>query len=70
MSEPVVIHSDIAALRYCNPGARAFFERNGLSWATFIRDGLPISQIELIDDEMARQAVLRAKQRLGIEVIA
>lgn len=63
-----VIHQDIAVLRFCNRGARQFFERHGLDWSEFIKNGIPFETLEVIDDEMARQSIIQAKKRLGIEV--
>jgi len=62
-----LIHRDISELRYCNKGARQFFERHGLDWSLFISEGIDLSVFEQMDDEMVRAAVTHAKQRLGIE---
>lgn len=62
-----LIHSDLSELRYCNRGSRQFFERHGLNWSSFLQQGVDLHVIEQIDDEMARKAVRKAKQRLGIE---
>jgi len=48
-------------LWYCVPGARAFFERHGLDWRAFIREGIPAEQLERTGDAMALKAVARAR---------
>ena len=62
-----IIHADLANLRYCNRGSRQFFDRHGLNWASFLRQGVDMGVIEQIDDEMARAVVREAKRRLGVE---
>ena len=48
--------------RLCIPGLRAFCARHGFDWRQFLRQGVPISQLERIDDAMARQVVERARR--------
>ncbi|MEN1942649.1 hypothetical protein WCE55_02155 [Luteimonas sp. MJ293] len=31
---------------FCNRGARPWFERHGLDWRAFVRDGIPAAQME------------------------
>ena len=64
---PRIIHQDLSTLNYCNRGSRQFFERHGISWSDFLREGVDIELIAQIDDEMARKVVTQAKNRLGID---
>lgn len=59
----IVKHSDLAAMKFCNRGARQFFERHGLNWQEFITNGIDSSRVEAIDDEMMRQVVAHAHRR-------
>ena len=56
---------DIRAAKMCSRGARQFFDRHGLDWGDFIRNGVLIEIIEKIDDAMARQVVEVARERRG-----
>jgi hypothetical protein len=58
-----ILHRDLAAIKFCNRGARQFFERHGLDWSDFIKNGLDASRVEHIDDAMLRQVVAAARQR-------
>ena len=59
----IVKHSDLASCRFCNRGARQFFERNGLSWQDFMANGIDSSDLEKFDDAMVRTVVARAQKR-------
>jgi hypothetical protein len=41
----------------CSRGARAFFERHGLDWTKFLKEGLDAEIIEATEDAMALQVV-------------
>lgn len=43
--------------RYCANGARRWFARMGLDWATFVRDGIEASALEATGDAMALKLV-------------
>lgn len=58
-----VIHEDIRALKYCNRGAREFFERHGLDWSEFLAVGIDAQRLRQIDDAMAAMAIERAERR-------
>lgn len=63
-AEPVVTIAHCVAKdgsRYCIPGIRDFCRRHGFDYRAFLRHGVPVSQLEIIDDAMARQVVARAK---------
>jgi hypothetical protein len=43
--------------KLCSKGARTFFKRHGLDWATFVRVGLPADTIAATGDAMALRVV-------------
>lgn len=61
-------HEDLRAIRFCNKGSRDFFDRHGLDWAEFMKNGLPIELFEAIDDAMCQEVVMQARRRLSGEV--
>lgn len=63
MSDVTVTHADMRALDYCNRGARQWFARHGLDWATFISAGLPAAQLLATGDAMAQAVVDVARRR-------
>jgi hypothetical protein len=52
-------------MQLCGRGRRAWFERHGLDYSHFVFNGLPIEQIEKIDDEFARRVVAFVKAESG-----
>ena len=54
---------DIRAAKMCSRGARQFFDRHGLDWGDFVRNGVLIEIIENIDDAMAQQVVGVAREQ-------
>ena len=54
---------DIKALKFCNRGARQFFEKNGLDWSEFVRNGIDAETIRALGDEMGLKAVAEAERR-------
>lgn len=65
MTAPRVHHRHIAALRYCNRGARAFFARHGLDWPAFLREGVPADALRATGDAMAARAADAAEQEVA-----
>lgn len=63
MTNIIVRMEHVRAARMCSRGARAFFERHNLDWNTFIREGLPVEQIEATGDAMALQVAEVARGR-------
>jgi hypothetical protein len=64
MSEQVLVKMEhIRAARMCSRGARTFFERHGLDWRKFLKDGLPAETLEATGDAMALQVVEVARGR-------
>jgi hypothetical protein len=62
---PVVTMQDVRAARQCSRGARAFFARHGLDWSRFLREGLPVEQVEATGDAMALKVCAVARERHG-----
>ena len=63
-SDGVVTHADLAALKYCNSGARIFFQTHNLDWDTFRKAGLPFEDFIKINDSMATKVIEEAKKRI------
>lgn len=59
----IIHHSDLRALKYCNNGAREFFNRHGLDWSEFMKNGLPEEVFTSTGDAMAIRLVEFAKER-------
>lgn len=49
----------------CSAGARAFFDRHGLDWAAFVRDGVCPAVLESTGDALGVDAVARIRSRHG-----
>ena len=58
-----VRHCDLASIKFCNRGARQFFERHGLDWSDFLKNGIDAAAVEHIDDAMLQKVVDNARQR-------
>lgn len=58
----IVTHQDLQRLRYCNKGTRAFFQRHGLDWSEFVKNGLPESEFLRTGDAMAIRLVEFARE--------
>lgn len=64
MIEQVLVKMEhIREARMCSRGARTFFERHGLDWRKFLKDGLPAETLEATGDAMALQVVEVARGR-------
>lgn len=61
----LVTHFDFKSVtpKYCNKGARAFFDRHGLDWGAFVSKGVPIEQIEQTGDAMALAVIDRIREK-------
>lgn len=62
-SETVTI-SDCRAAGYCVAGVRRHAALLGLDFRRFVREGVPISEIETIDDQAVQRIVAVARKRL------
>lgn len=54
---PVVLvrMAHIREARMCSGGTRVFFERHGLDWGRFLREGIPADELAATGDAMAIQ---------------
>ena len=48
---------------YCAAGSRQWFAAHGLSWASFVNQGIPASQLEATGDPLALALVKHAKEQ-------
>lgn len=61
----LVLHRHLRELGYCNRGARAFFQKHGLSWADFLRQGIPAERLKETRDAMAMKVIQQARTDHG-----
>lgn len=61
----IITHTDLRAFKYCNVGAREFFERHGFDWSDFVFKGIPEEKMLGTGDAMAVELVAFAKERKG-----
>ena len=62
MNDPQVHVLHIRACALCMKGARAWFEKHGLDFRTFIRQGYPASAIEAVGDELGNRVAAKARE--------
>lgn len=55
MTASVATLADVRARGWCLRGARRWAGRYGIDWNLFIREGVPLEQLDAIDDDYARQ---------------
>lgn len=55
--DTVVTMADVRRARMCSRGARAFFERHGLDWDAFLREGIPARALIDTGDVLALRVV-------------
>lgn len=53
----MITMAHVRAAKMCSRGARQFFAAHNLDWEAFLREGLPVEQIEATGDAMAIQVV-------------
>lgn len=56
---------DLRAAKICGRGARKFFERHGLDWRKFVKDGIDADELVGTGDAMALHVVEVANARRG-----
>jgi hypothetical protein len=56
------VRGDGRGAKYCIPGTKAFFERHGLDFKDFMKNGIAISELEHIDDVMCRRVIEEARR--------
>lgn len=63
MSSIVVTMQHIREAKMCSRGARSFFERHGLDWDLFLKQGIESEQLVKTGDAMALRVVEVANGR-------
>lgn len=63
MTERVMI-GDSRAAGYCVKGIRAHCNLLGLDFRRLVKEGLPISELEHIDDAAVQKSIAKAKERI------
>ncbi|QBQ71190.1 tail assembly protein [Shewanella phage S0112] len=52
--EPLRVYpEDVFSVHYCAKGTRAFFKKYSLDYALFRKEGIPLEEIEALNDIMA-----------------
>jgi len=64
--EPRVTVDDCRTSRFCLRGVRSHCSALGLDFRRLVREGLPVSELDGIDDELVRQCVRNARARCGV----
>ena len=59
----IIRMDDVRAVKMCARGARAFFERYGLSWSEFLMNGISADKLIATGDPMALQVVEAVRGR-------
>lgn len=58
----IITHQDMKRhMRYCNRGARDFFQRHDLDWGDFVREGIDAQVLVDTGDYMALRLVEQVK---------
>lgn len=52
-----VYRRHLVSLKYCARGSREFFNKHGLSWSDFLRNGIERDKLYNTNDAMAQKAV-------------
>jgi hypothetical protein len=65
VTEPVITirMSQLRKLQLCGKGSREFFQRHGLDWGDFLRNGVQSDVLEATGDAMAVQVVEACRGR-------
>lgn len=62
--EVILVHmKHIRAVKMCSRGTRIFFQRHGMDWSKFLKEGLPVEEFEATGDAMAMQVAEVARGR-------
>lgn len=64
MTERVKIHH-IRNAGHCLPGVRKHCQSIGVDFRRLVREGIPISEVEHIDDILVQDAIRRARKKEG-----
>lgn len=57
----IVTHRHARELGYCNRGLRAWFSREGMDWADFLKNGIAADVLRQHDNAMAERVIARAE---------
>jgi hypothetical protein len=57
----IVTIAHVRAEHLCARGARAWFAQHGLDFRAFCRDGMPLADVEAINDGFAQRIAARAR---------
>lgn len=60
-NKTVVKMKHVRKARMCSNGARSFFEKHGLDWDVFLKEGIDATLLEATGDAMAIAVVKVAK---------
>lgn len=52
----------IRAANLCSGGARRWFESHGFSWTDFLVNGIPVAQVEPLNDAIANRVIEVVRQ--------
>lgn len=58
----VVTHRHCREIGYCNRGLRAWFSREGLDWADFLKRGIAADRLRHCSNAMAERAIAHAER--------
>lgn len=64
MSDEIITMSDVRDAGFCAPGLRKFCSDNGVDLRRLVREGIPVSEVEHIEDANL-QRVIRMKRGLN-----
>jgi hypothetical protein len=62
MTERVTI-ADVRAAGFCLSGARKHCQAVGVDFRRLVREGIPLSEVETIDDELVQRIVATTRER-------
>lgn len=60
-----VYRRHLNAMHYCARGSREFFQKHGMSWADFLRNGVEREALEKLKDAMADKAIAVADAEIA-----
>lgn len=62
MTEEIrVYRKHLRQVTFCRKGSRAMADRIGVDWDRFMREGIPVSELEKIDDVAVQKLVKHVK---------
>lgn len=67
MIEMIVTVDDIRASRQCMKGFRKWAPFYGYDWNSFVKNGLPYSELENVDNALVKRVLEQTRKRYGVE---